>query len=101
MTVWVCLKLLSHMVVYTCGTVCKTMPQASTTVAGINVLSKQTSFDVMLTVPPQVLVSLSLWRNPSSLTSGVPLATLPPQPLVTLVTDASGAHLGSLRTQGL
>lgn len=59
--------------------------------------------DLVLTVLPQVLGSLSWWKEPSSVMGEVPFAT--PQPVVTVVTDASvlrwGSHLSNLMTQGL
>lgn len=57
----------------------------------------------MLTVPSLVLASLNWWRDLRLVMMGVPFVA--PQPSVYVVLDASdlgwGAHLNSLRTQGL
>lgn len=61
------------------------------------------SIDTIVTIPPSTLGSLNWWLTPSLVYAGLPFH--PPQPSVSLMTDASslgwGAHLGSLRTQGL
>lgn len=57
----------------------------------------------VLTVPKCTLDSLRWWLNPRMVGAGVPFH--PPQPTLTLVTDASalgwGAHLGGLSMQGI
>lgn len=61
------------------------------------------SLDMVLTVQRHTLDSLCWWLDPHMVGAGVPF--YPPQPTLTLVTDASGlgwrAHLGSLMTPGL
>ncbi|XP_050822092.1 uncharacterized protein LOC127057247 [Gopherus flavomarginatus] len=61
------------------------------------------SLDLILTVPPNVLGSLTWWLTPTLVCAGMPFH--PPQPSMALTTDASslgwGDRLEGLRTQGL